>query len=89
MSKLILISLDTLQQLVAERETAARLDEIKKAKVHGYTAHLKRRVAILTGKKCVRRVSTKKNKNLNTLNTRSVNLSGLKDFSDITQYLAD
>lgn len=89
MPKIIVMRLSDLRTLVAERERIARLDEIKKAKVHGYTSHLKRRVAILTGKKKPMSRTKKKNRRLsNTIGVRTIPMSELTDFSDIEQYIA-
>lgn len=84
MSKYVLISLKDLRNFVEQRETAARIDEIKRAKVHGYTRHLKRRMALLTGEESVR-VLSKKNPLLRK--GASLKLSNLTDFSDIVQYI--
>jgi hypothetical protein len=80
----VLISLADLNELVSERERLARLDEIKRAKVHGYTAHLKRRFATLTGKEYPKKKRTPVKK----LNIHHIDLGSLKDFSDIEQYIA-
>ena len=88
MSKIIMMRLSDLQTLVAERERIARLDEIKLAKVHGFTKHLRRRVEILTGKAVPMSTPKKKKRNVSNLNVRTIDLNGLTDFSDIQQFLA-
>jgi hypothetical protein len=82
----VLIALEDLEDMIAEYERLARIDEIKKAKVHGYNAHLKKRMAILTGEKVTsapkrKRVAPKK------VNIQQIDLSELKDFSNIEQYI--